>query len=67
MISTYRTVQGDTWDYIAYKTMGSERYMNQLVEANTLHRDTSVFDANIVLVIPAVTGQASELLPPWKR
>ena len=67
MISTYRTVQGDTWDYIAYKTMGSERYMNQLVEANTLHRDTSVFDANIVLVIAAVTVQASELLPPWKR
>ena len=33
-MKTYTTVQGDTWDLIAYKILGAEHYMQQLIEAN---------------------------------
>lgn len=34
MASTYTTIQGDTWDLIAYKLYGEEKYMKNLIEAN---------------------------------
>lgn len=30
----YKTIQGDTWDGIAVKVYGDEKYMNELLEAN---------------------------------
>ena len=32
-MNTYTTVQGDTWDMIAYRTMGSCDYVDQLMNA----------------------------------
>ena len=63
----YITTQGDTWDLIAKKALGSEYYMTNLIDANPDHRETVIFPANALLVIPdVVTSQASSL-PPWKR
>lgn len=68
MSATYTTVSGDTWDAIALRTMGGERYMDLLVEANTAHRYTARFGAGVVLVIPAVPAPARPAsLPPWRR
>ena len=36
MASTYTTIQGDTWDLIAYKLYGEEKYMKNLVLIETL-------------------------------
>lgn len=33
-MSEYRTVQGDTWDLIAYRKLGSTDYTDQLISAN---------------------------------
>ena len=33
-MKTYTTVQGDLWDSIAYKTLGSVHYTDKLMAAN---------------------------------
>ena len=35
MPDTYTSIQGDTWDMIAYKVYGKESAMVQLMEANS--------------------------------
>lgn len=66
-MESYITIQGDTWDIIALKTMGSEKLMGQLIEANIEYADTVVFGAGIKLNVPEYTAPADDLLPPWKR
>lgn len=67
MANTYTTIQDDMWDGIAFRTLGSEYYMSDLIEANPQHRETVIFPANVVLVIPEVLTKATQNLPPWKR
>jgi hypothetical protein len=67
MSNTYTTISGDRWDGIAYKEMGSESYMNKLIEANKKYRDTYIFSAGVVLTIPDIDTKVSAELPPWKR
>lgn len=45
MAEKYITEQGDTWDLIAYKLYGEERYMKNLIEANWPLLDILVFSA----------------------
>lgn len=63
----YTTIQGDTWDVVAFKTLGNEMLMSQLIEANVEYADITVFGAGIKLTIPEITTSVNELLPPWKR
>lgn len=64
----YSTAQGDTWDKIALKSMGSEKYMHLLIEANYDYRETVVFSAGCLLKIPSVPNEIeADNLPPWKR
>lgn len=67
MSKTYTTIQGDMWDGIAKKTLGSEYYMDKLIDANPTHREMVIFSANITLTIPEVTTPSPQKLPPWKR
>lgn len=66
-MTVYSTIQGDTWDVIALKTLGSEMYMSRIIERNIEYADTLVFSAGVRLTIPDVEPKASVLLPPWKR
>lgn len=64
----YRTVQGDTWDLIAYREysgLGGEKLTSILIEANPEHIDTVIFPAGIELVLPEVSVPMSKSLPPW--
>ena len=66
----YRTIQGDTWDLIAfrmYPTIGGEKLMDILIEANPDYVNTVIFPANIVLSIPTVNIPVITSLPAWKR
>ncbi len=67
MPSTYRTIQGDTWDLIAWRELGSEKYLDRLLDANPAYRETLIFPANAVLTIPDVDAATLDGLPPWKR
>lgn len=68
-MKTYTTTQGDTWDYIALKELGSEMYTHLLLKANPDHGKTIVFSAGITLNIPEISEKAaaSDSLPPWKK
>jgi phage tail protein X len=67
----YTTVQGDTWDYIAYKAYGeqsgTEFYMNTLLDANPAYMHYVIFPADIALNIPDIEVELPKTLPPWKR
>lgn len=56
MSKTYRTIQGDMWDKIAFEQMGSVLYTDQLIKANADHAAAVIFPAGVVLTIPAATS-----------
>lgn len=67
-MTSYTTIQGDMWDFIAYKVYGNERYINLLLEANQKHRNTAIFSAGVVLACPDIPADSlPEFLPPWRR
>lgn len=63
----YKTIQGDTWDGIAVKVYGDEKYMNELLEANQAYREIIIFSANVSLSLPDIQTQTTTILPPWKK
>ena len=69
MASTYETSQGDTWDLIAFRELGSCSRMRELMNANYEYRAYTVFPAGIKLVLPDVDEEDAVYLdlPPWKR
>lgn len=68
-MSTYTTVLGDTWDMIAFKVLGKEKYAKELVETNIKYVETVIFSAGVILTIPDITTTETTAsnLPPWKR
>ena len=70
MSRTYTTVQGDMWDSIAYRQLGSVAHTDLLMRQNLRYHDIYVFPAGIVLELPevdAATDGAADTLPPWKQ
>ena len=69
-IKKYKTIQGDTWDLIAYRlyeSQGGEKRTGDLLDANPEYKDYVKFPAGIILEVPEVNNAAIETLPPWKR
>nr|WP_233167807.1 phage tail protein [Paenibacillus roseus] len=64
---TYTTIQGDTWDGIAYKLFQNESSMTLLMQTNLAHIRTVVFGAGVLLQVPEVAPAVAEDLPPWRR
>ena len=62
---TYVTTQGDTWDSIALRLLGSEFLMWLLVDANPVYRGVAEFPANVELVVPDVEKAAAVPFPSW--
>ncbi|MDR2558201.1 MAG: tail protein X [Oscillospiraceae bacterium] len=63
----YRTLSGDTWDGVAFKTLGSEMLKDTLMKANPRHLHYYIFPAGVVLDVPAVEIPATTDLPPWRK
>ncbi len=66
-MKTYTTVQGDMWDSIAYRQLGSTNYTDRLINLNRAYREIYIFPAGIVLTLPEIAPKVNNLLPPWKR
>ena len=62
---TYVTAQGDAWDSIALRLLGSELLMWALVDANPGYRGVTEFPANVELVVPEVEKAAGVSFPSW--
>lgn len=66
MSKTYTTIQGDTWDLIAYKLYGSEKYMKNLIEANCPLLEVLVFSSGTVINVPDIPEDSDEDAPFWR-
>ena len=66
MSTTYTTIQGDTWDLIAYKLYGSEKYMKNLIEANWPLLEVLVFSSCTVINVPDVPEGSDTDAPFWR-
>ena len=67
MAKTYRTVDGDMWDSIAYRQLGSCDYTNRLMRLNQSYIGLFIFPAGIELVLPEIKSNPVNPLPPWKK
>lgn len=66
-MKTYTTIQGETWDEIAYKVYGSEEYAALLMAKNYPYLNVLVFSAGTVLNTPDISEyDDSDELPPWR-
>ena len=50
-MKTYTTVQGDMWDSIAFRQMGSTDYTDRLMNLNPAYRNYYTFPAGVVLTL----------------
>lgn len=64
---TYTTVQGDTFDMLAYRAYGDEFKAHYIIQANPDCANVLVFNAGIILTVPIISKSAASSLPPWKR
>jgi len=69
-IKTYETVQGDTWDSIAFKFYNDENYADELMKANPDKIEWFVFEAGVVLNIPDImyieAKRLESAFPEWR-
>jgi Phage Tail Protein X len=61
----YSTVQDETWDQVALKLYGAERYANVLIRANPALNNIVFFDAGEILLIPRVAVTSNVAAQPW--
>jgi len=68
---THLTVEGDTWDAIAYRYYGNAWRYPPIIAANPHVPITPVLPAGITLTIPVLPRRAdatdTQSLPPWMR
>lgn len=64
-MNSYTTIQGDTWDLIAYRLWGSEYLLPLLLEANPKHRETLFFSGDVVLNVPTIDITNYTPRPSW--
>lgn len=67
MPDTYTSIQGDTWDMIAYKVYGAESAMVQLIHENSDFADIAIFPSGAQITCPTIALEASHILPPWRK
>jgi len=65
---THTTIEGETWDAIAWRYYGNAYRYPPIIAANPHVPITPVLPAGIVLAIPVLPREAdTRTLPPWMR
>lgn len=64
-MNSYTTIQGETWDLIAYRLWGSEYLLPLLLEANPKHREIVFFPGDVVLNVPVLDTAIYTQRPSW--
>lgn len=67
MATIYKTIAGDKWDIIAFKTLKDEKKMDLIINANLKYRDLFILPAGLEIIIPDIPVEIDFTLPPWKR
>ncbi len=67
----YRTLQGDTWDFIAWQQYGDPLAMAELIEANPHIPIAPVLPSGVRIAIPqrgdVRPSVTNEQRPPWRQ
>lgn len=63
----YETVEGDTFDSIAFAVYGDEFKASEIIKSNPDYIKNIVFNSGIKLRVPAIKTPENSTLPPWKR
>jgi phage tail protein X len=66
-MDVYVTIQGDTWDSLAYELYGDEKYMQLLIEANWSLLDILVFPSGVEINVPEIPDETDEDAPFWRQ
>lgn len=66
MAKSYTTIQGDTWDNIAFKVYGGEKHADYLMANNYHYLDVLVFPDGTVLNTPYMPEKVGKNLPSWR-
>lgn len=67
MAETYVTMQGETWDQIAYKIYGREKHADFLMSHNYPLLDILVFPAGMIMNTPDLPKHNNSELPSWRN
>jgi len=66
----YTTIQGQTWDQIAYEIYGNEYMCDKIMDLNRDKLDTFIFPAGVKLLLPddesAVNRSVPSDYPAWR-
>jgi hypothetical protein len=63
--TVYSTVGDETWDQVAFKAYGAERYANVLIAANPAYQEIVFFDSGMVLIVPQLASPIPVAQQPW--
>ncbi len=63
--NVYITKTNDTWDLIAFKVLGDEKYTSHLLESNPQFSKIVFFPAGVALIIPEIEKSKTGVEPPW--
>ncbi len=68
-LTTYTTVEGETWADIAFKAYGNALLFPQIIAANPLASITDKLDGGLLLDIPVLEVVPTQYLekPFWKK
>lgn len=64
-MNKYKTIQGDTWDLIAFRLWESEYLFPLLLEANSSYRSVVIFEGGIELNVPVIDTSEYTPRPVW--
>ncbi len=67
IVATYHPNRGETWDMVAFREMGNEYYIQDLMDANPRYHGVSIFEGTEILDIPYVGDEGSRYQAPWRR
>lgn len=62
----YYTIQGDTWDTIAKKVYGAEKYAGHLMANNRSLLDCLIFPSGMIMEVPEPSEETDLELPAWR-
>ena len=63
----YETQLGDTWDVIAKKIYGDEKYADYVMGNNPTLITTTIFSAGTLVWIPDLPPDETDELPEWRK
>lgn len=67
IMQEYITKLGDTFESISYYELGSENYIEDLINLNREYIKTVIFKSGVRLELPEKKSTISKQISPWRK